>query len=128
MSSSTTPTNPTGPPPPILSRPATLVSDRTLAAEACAASALALLQQPALWSALHTVSLMQEAAEEYERPDPLGAALADLLTGAMLTGPETTRALDLLETLDRTARNWAALAFPGARPGQATVPMLGVVT
>lgn len=122
--------HPTAPdrPPPVLQQPAELVPARTLAAEACASVALALAQSPALWASLHTLGLMLETQDAHAaEPSALGAALADLIAGADLTTTQAAQALALVEAMDSTARNWAALAYPGSRVGTASVPMLGIV-
>ena len=108
-------------------KPVIMVEARTLAAEAAASSALALVQSPAVWAAVETLALMQEAATEYEKPDEIGAALGDLLAGAMVTRQDTTQALALLESAERTARTWAEIAYPGCKPATALVPLLGSV-
>ena len=113
---------------PVTTRPSELVSTRALAAAAAASSALALVQSPAIWSALHTLALMQEATAEYEQPDEIGAALGDLLAGAMVTKQDTTQARALLESTDRTARTWCEIAHPGCRPAFGLVPVLGAVS
>lgn len=109
-------------PPPAyrLAQPA--VSSRLLTAEAVASAALALVQSPAVWTALATISLMCEAAAEYEA-EQLGAELGDLLAGAMVNPTVSADAVALLETVDRAARTWAQIAHP--RNG--TVPFLGTV-
>ncbi len=114
--------------PPVLTAPPVLVASRLLTAESCAAAALALAQCPAVWAAVATVALMQEAAAEYEATE-LGNALADLLAGAMTTPADTATAIVLLESVDHAARAWAMLAHPGARLGTTQpVPVLGIVS
>lgn len=110
-------------PPPVLTQPPPAVSTRLLTAEAVASAALALVQSPAVWAALATVSLMSEAAAEHEA-GTLGDTLAELLAGAMLNPMVGADAVALLETVDHAARTWAQLAHP--RPG--VVPFLGLVS
>ena len=105
----------------ITAGPLELVPSRTLAAEACAATALALTQTAAIWAALATLDLMQQAAAEYEGSQ-LGESLGQLLAHAVTSSGDIARATGLLETCDRTARSWAATAYPSAR---ATIPHLG---
>lgn len=89
-----------------------IVPTRLLAAEATASAALALVQSPALWSALELLGQLLD-----------GSSTPGLCT---LTVPQADEAVALLDATDHTARSWAAIAHPGAR--FQAVPMLGKVT
>jgi hypothetical protein len=89
-----------------------LVSIRTLAAESCASAALALVQQPMLWEALHTLQLLGEAVTDHpNEPLALHSALMSILEGtSSWTDSQARQTAELLDTVDRTARSWAAIA------------------
>lgn len=107
--------------------PAELVNPRLLAAEATASAALALVQSPAAWAGLTTMMLLIEAHEDNDPGPARSAALAEMLTDAMVNSAQAATSVTLLEMLDHAARNWGAIAHPDARIGIAAVPVLGVV-
>jgi len=112
----------------ITKAPAELVSPRFLAAEAAASAALAIVQTPAIWSAIHTMALLLETTEEPAMSEGRMNAIADLVAGSMIEQAEMTTAMEALDQLDRNARAWAMQAHPGARPGIAAVPLMGTVS
>jgi len=86
----------------------------TLAAEAAASSALALVQSPAVWAAVETLALIAGGSDRVREARRDRAALGDLLAGAMVTRQDTTQALALLESAERTARTWRKSPIQGA--------------
>lgn len=113
---------------PVTTAPPELVSPRFLAAESAASAALAMVQSPAVWSAIHTMALLLEAHEEPAMSDARMASLADLIEGAMIQPPEMTAAMEALDSMDRAARHWGSLAHPNARPGIARLHLVGTVS
>ena len=93
-------------------RPPDLVNNRTLTAEACASAALALIQHPAMWEALTTLALITETAlaRRSEGMDVVGMEIIRIIEEVPITDIEAERAVELLSTVDNTARTWARLA------------------
>ena len=99
-------------------RPADTVSNRTLSAEAAASAALLLIQHHAVWEGLTTLALISETAEAQRHlgMHAVGQAICDVLDEMRISDEDADRAVQLMNTLDSTARTWAGLAH-GAQPG-----------
>ncbi len=98
-------------------KPLELVPTRTLTAEAAAAAALALIQHPAVWEALQCLALITETIEarRHQGMQSVGQAVCDLIDEVEISDVDANRAVQLLTTLDSTARTWATVAYSTTR-------------
>ncbi len=109
-----------------MGRPPSVVDTRLLSAEACASASLALIQQPVFWEALTTLALITETIEA-RRGEGLynvGEAVCQIIDEIAMTEREAEQAVQLLGTVDSTARTWAAIAHlipPGRPPAKVTI-------
>ena len=89
------------------------VPTRTLTAEAAAAAALAMIQHPAVWEALTTLALISETvdARRHQGMAAVGEAVCQVLDEVAISDVDANRAVQLLGSVDSTARTWATTAY-----------------